>query len=246
LASDSRLLEQARVILKHVETAKVGVRRRARGETGQLIVGSAGATYFHPLIPTILREYGLKYPNVVLAPQASNTALLMARLCAGKIDVAFIWRPTVERDDITIDPLVDEDTVIALPAGHALSNLESALLAALTKETIVLYPRVLNPSGYDSVIQACQRAGFRPKLGQEAPQVVSVMPLVASGFGVSIVPRSASRILVDGVSYLSIEGDAPHVEISLAHRRHDRSPVVQGFVAVARRAARAWVARARI
>jgi DNA-binding transcriptional LysR family regulator len=170
----------------------------------------------------------------------------MARLCAGKIDVAFIWRPTAERDDLTIDPLVDEDTVIALPAGHALSNLESAPLAALTNETIVLYPRVLNPSGCDSVIQACQRAGFRPKLGQEAPQVVSVMPLVASGFGVSIVPRSASRILVDGVSYLSIEGDAPHVEISLAHRRHDRSPVVQGFVAVARRAARAWVARARI
>ena len=39
------LLEEARVILKQVETAKVGVRRRARGETGQLIVGSAGATF---------------------------------------------------------------------------------------------------------------------------------------------------------------------------------------------------------
>src|SRR5579859_911472 len=48
-------LEEARVILKHVEMAKIDVRRRARGETGRLIVGSAGATYFHPLVPTIIR-----------------------------------------------------------------------------------------------------------------------------------------------------------------------------------------------
>jgi hypothetical protein len=34
------------------------VRRRARGEIGQLNIGSSGGTYFHPLIPTIIRQYG--------------------------------------------------------------------------------------------------------------------------------------------------------------------------------------------
>ncbi len=228
------MLEDARVILKQIEKAKTGVRRRARGETGQLIVGSAGATYFQPLIPAIIREYGMQYPDVILAPQASNTALLVARLCAGQIDVAFIWRPTADSDGVSTEPLVDEDTLIVLPTGHALGNSASAPLAALAGETFVLFPRALNPSGYDSIIAACQRAGFSPVLGQEAPQVVSVMPLVAAGLGVSIVPRSASRILVDGVGFLSIEGDAPRMEISLAYRRHDRSAVVQNFVAVAR------------
>ena len=142
-----------------------------------------------------------------------------------------------------IDPLVDEDTVIVLPSGHALANSASAPLAALAKESFILYPRALNPCGYDAAIEACRQAGFSPKLGQEAPQVISVMPLVAAGLGVSIVPRSASRIVVDGVSYLSIEGDAPHVGISLAHRRHERSPALQNFVAVARREAHAWGAR---
>jgi len=60
------------------------------------------------------------------------------------------------------------------------------------------------------------------------------MPLVAAGLGVSIVPWSTSRILVDGISYLPIEGDAPRVEISLAFRRGDRFPAVQNFVTVAR------------
>jgi len=232
------LLEEAHLIFKQVETARIGVRRRARGESGHLVVGSAGATYFHPVIPTIIREYGLKYPHVILAPQASSTALLVARLCAGQIDIAFVWQPTAERDDITIEPLFDEDSVIVLPTGHPRAKSAYARLAALAKETFVLYPRALNPLGYDSIIEACQRAGFSPKLGQEAPQLVSVMPLVASGFGVSIVPRSVSRIVVDGVTYLPIEDDAPRVKLSLAHRRHDSSPAVQNFVTVARRVKR--------
>ena len=89
-----------------------------------------------------------------------------------------------------------------------------------------------------AIIEACQQEGFSPKLGQEAPDIVSIMPLVAAGFGVSVVPRSASRFLLDGVTYLSIEGNTPRAEVSLAHRRHDRSPAVQNFVTVARRVTR--------
>ena len=234
------MLEEAHVILTQVEATKTGVRRRARGETGQLIIGSVGGAYVHPLIPTIIREYGLKYPHVVLAPQASNHALLVARLCAGQVDVAFIWRTKSERDndDLMIEPLAGEDTVIVLPAGHPLSNSVSAPLAALAKETFVLWARALHPWAYDAIIEACQQEGFSPKLGQEAPDIVSIMPLVAAGFGVSVVPRSASRFLLDGVTYLSIEGNRPRAEVSLAHRRHDRSPAVQNFVTVARRVTR--------
>ena len=234
------MLEEAHVILTQVEATKTGVRRRARGETGQLIIGSVGGAYVHPLIPTIIREYGLKYPHVVLAPQASNHALLVARLCAGQVDVAFIWRTKSERDndDLMIEPLAGEDTVIVLPAGHPLSNSVSAPLAALAKETFVLWARALHPWAYDAIIEACQQEGFSPKLGQEAPDIVSIMPLVAAGFGVSVVPRSASRFLLDGVTYLSIEGNTPRAEVSLAHRRHDHSPAVQNFVTVARRVTR--------
>jgi DNA-binding transcriptional LysR family regulator len=210
------------------------VRRRARGETGQIIVGSAGATYFHPLIPAILREYKLKYPGVILAPQASTTELLTAQLRAGQIDVAFLRPPIGDSDGLGIEQVVDEETVIVVPTGHPLSKAASAPLAALANETFVLCSRAQNPGCHAAIVAACLRAGFDPELGQEAPQIVSVIPLVAAGLGVSIVPRSTSRILVDGVCYLSIEGDAPRSLIGLAHRRHDRFPAVQNFVAVAR------------
>jgi len=232
------LLEEARVILRQVETAKNGVRRRARGETGRLVVGSAGATYFHPLIPEIIREYGRRYPDIILAPQASNTALLVARLRAGQVDVALIRPPIADVERLLIEPLVDEDTVVVLPNGHRLSKLSSVPLAALAKEIFVLYPRALNPGNYDAIIAACRSAGFNPTLGQEAPQIVSVIPLVAAGLGVSVVPRSTARILSDEVCYRPIEGDAPRAKICLGFCRHGSSRAVQNFVTVARRTVR--------
>jgi DNA-binding transcriptional LysR family regulator len=233
------MLEEARVILRQVEQAKTGVRRRGRGETGRINIGSSGGTYFHPLIPTIIREYRTHYPDVVISPAASNTPLLVARLQAGKIDVAILRPPISDSEGLALEPLVEEPFVIVVPGGHALSARTSAPLSALAEEPLVLFPRELNPSNYDSIIAACIRSGFRPKLGQEAPQVVSIMPLVAAGLGFSIVPQSLARICRDGVAHISIEGDGPRALISLAHRRDDRSSPVQNFVAVARRVVRA-------
>ena len=232
------LLEEARVILKQVEAAENGVRRRARGETGRLVVGSAGATYFHPVIPEIIREYGTRYPDIVLAPHASNTSLLVARVRAGQVDVALIRPPISDTEGLVIVPLIDEETVVILPNGHRLSKFASVPLAALAKEVFVFYPRTINPGNYDAVIAACHRAGFNPTLGQEAPQIVAVIPLVAAGLGVSVVPQSTARILSDEVCYRPIEGVAPRAEICLAYCRRNASRAIQNFVAVARRAHR--------
>ena len=230
------MLEEARLILKEVETAKAGVQRRARGESGRIVIGFSGGTYFHPLIPAIIREYRTDYPDVILFPQVSGTAFLTVQLLAGQIDIAFVRLPIDDGDGLVIEPLVEEPTVMVVPAGHPLGRRTSASLRAFAQDSFVLYPRTINPRVYDSIIAAFKQAGFTPVLGQEAPQISSVIPLVAAGLGVSIVPQSMGRILMDGVKYLTIEGQAPRVKICLAYRRDDCNPAVRNFVAVARRA----------
>ncbi|HEV7877084.1 LysR family transcriptional regulator [Bradyrhizobium sp.] len=231
------LLEEARIILRQVEQAETGVRRRARGETGRVILGSGGATYFHPLIPAIIREFSVRYPDVVLHPQASSTALLMARLHAGQIDAAFV-RPSVDDSEgLALHLLVDEPMVMVVPKHHPLGTKSSAPLRSFTNEPFILYARELNPDYHDRVIAACRDAGFEPRLGPQAPQILPVIPMVAAGLGVSIVPESTRQIRLDGVVYLEIEGKVPRSRISLAHRRDDRSAPVRNLVAIARRVA---------
>jgi DNA-binding transcriptional LysR family regulator len=237
--SGAQLLDDARRILDQVERAKAGVQSRARGETGRLHVGFAGATYFHPRVPAIVRAYRERYPGVLLSPHQSNTPLLVAGLRGGEIDAAFIRPPISGGEGLAMLPLVEEPMLVVLPAAHPLASRGAVPLAALAQETLILFPRAIGPGLYDAIIGACQRAGFSPSLGQEAPQIPSIVYMVAAGLGVSIVPQSTDQIRAEGVRYLPIGGDGPRAPIGLAYRREDHSPAVRNFVELARRTGRA-------
>ena len=229
------LLEQARVILKQVEDAATGVRRRGRGETGRIIVGANGAC-FHPSIMTALRECKARFPSLSIAVEVevNNASLLLAWLRTGRIDACLLSVPIDDDDGLTIEPMVDEDCVIVLPRGHALANSRAIPLRTLAKEKFVLFHRSFSPAMYDSIIEACRRAGFTPTIDHESGQIVSVIPVVAAGFGVSIVPRSFGAIQFEGISYVDIEGDAPREVLALAFRSDERSPAIRNVLNAAR------------
>ncbi len=235
------LLQEAREILRQVDHAMTSVRRRARGETGEIKAGTTAGTYFHPLIGAIVREYRKRYPEVVLSPEESNTPLLIARLHAGDIDLAVIRPPISDQRGLALELLLEEDMLVVLPAGHPLLGLPSVPLAALAKETFIMTPRALGPGFHDSITEACRRAGFSPIRGQETPHLVASVLMVGAGYGVAIVPHSINRLHIDGTGYVPLEGTGLRAPISLAYRRDDCSPAVRNFVTIARRLARTGV-----
>ena len=86
--------------------------------------------------------------------------------------------------------------VVALPEGHALARGQARVvlpLKRLSDETFVVnrQPGALGALR-DDVFAACRAAGFSPRVGQEAPNVIATLPLVAAGIGISIVPASSA------------------------------------------------------
>ena len=235
--SGALLLERARRILADVEQTKISVQSRARGETGRIRLGFAGATYFQPLIPAMIRAYRKQYPGVTLLPERSITPRLVTALHSGEIDVAFVRPPVSENEaeGLGIELIVDEPMLVVLPRAHRLARKQSVPLGALAGETFILHPRSNGPGLYDRIIAAFQRAGFTPKLGQEAPDFASRVHMVAAGFGVTLVSQSIQQIRAKGIVYLPIEGKGLSFPISLAYRRNERSPAVRNFIALARR-----------
>jgi DNA-binding transcriptional LysR family regulator len=91
----------------------------------------------------------------------------------------------------------------------------------------------------DDIFAACRAAGFRPRIGQEAPNVIATLPFVAGGIGISIVPACLQHMTIQGVVYKPLMGSPqPKVPLSFASRRHDTSPVVRQFVSLVRRRAK--------
>jgi len=235
------LLDEARQILEQVERTKAIVRNRARGETGHIRVGFAGATYFQPRVPGLVQTYRRRYPSVVLSPVQGNTPDMVEAVQNGSVDVAFVRPPLGDHQAITIHPLVEETMRIVLPSKHPQARKRFVSLAAFAQETIILPPRTISPGLYDSIIASCQRAGFSPLLKHEDPLMViaSIVYLVAAGFGISIVPHSFQHIRADGIVYVPIKGEAPRALISLAVRKDNRSALIRNFVDLARSRARA-------
>jgi DNA-binding transcriptional LysR family regulator len=94
-----------------------------------------------------------------------------------------------------------------------------------------LFPREIAPTLYDTIVDACRKAGFQPVIGQVAPHITSIVNLVAAELGVSLVPAAMMQLRVTGIVYRQIAGQSPTTRLALAYRRGETSPVVRNFVA---------------
>jgi DNA-binding transcriptional LysR family regulator len=133
-------------------------------------------------------------------------------------------------------PLTWEPLVAALPSTRRWpARVE---LAALAPEAFVVFPRATGAWLYDTIVGFCQRAGFVPRIEQEAIQMQTIVSLVAAGMGVALVPASLHHLRRTGVVYRPLIEKSPAVEIGLVQRSRDDSPLVKAFAAEARSAAR--------
>lgn len=243
-AAGRALLADARAILAQIEQAFATTRRTARGEEGRLCIGFTSSAPFHPFVPRVIRTFRERYPLVSLTLEESGTTELIQGLRAERVDAAFIRTPVANPEGIAVSPLLEEPMVVALPQGHALARgrkAEALALKSLAPETFIVYRRPSGPGLYDAIIAACHASGFSPRVGQEAPRIVSTLNLVAAGLGVSIVPASLQRMQMDGVAYRRLTGTAqPRAPLRLALRRHDTAPAVRRFLDLVRQTARTF------
>ncbi|MGV2899469.1 LysR family transcriptional regulator [Achromobacter sp. AGC78] len=233
----AQFLEDARAILASADRAIDTARRLGRGERGAITVGFTASAVFHPYLPRAIRAYRDRYPDVRVTLTESNTISLLRGLRLGEVDVAFVRPPYLLDPEFESERVLDEPMLVALPPDHALSRLRSVPIAALADEDFVLYPRPIGAGLYDAIQSACQRAGFAPRVIQEAPQMASIVSLVAAGVGISVVPAAMRHMGAEGIEYRPIKGDAPHALLDMAYRRHDRSIAAVNAVAMLRQLA---------
>ena len=227
------LAERVRSILSHIADAVTATQQVGRGMSGHVCVGFTESGCFHPAVTQTLLEFREAYPNLHVTLKESNSTNLVAMIREGTVDAAFI-RPPFEGDDgVAHTPLLQEKMVAAVPKGHRLASRKATTLADLSDEVFVFYHRRVRPGLTDVVIAACERSGFHPRLGQEAPQLTSTLNLVAAGLGVSIVPESLRHLRTNDIAYLRLTGEAPQAALGLASRVGERSAAVGNFMAVA-------------
>ncbi|MEB6337426.1 LysR family transcriptional regulator [Serratia rhizosphaerae] len=226
------LLREARTLLARAATLADAVRRAARGEQGHIAIGFTSSAALHPFVPNLLRRYREILPDITTQLEEAGSGELMDALVDERLDAAFVRSPVSEIPGVSIEPVLRESMLIALPVGHRLADdAQTPLpLAALANEAFILYRRPAGQGLYDAILAACYRAGFSPRIVQEAPRLPATLSLVGAGLGLSIVPASMRRLGGDGIVYRAIsDADAPGAPLYLALRGNRHSPIVSRF-----------------
>jgi DNA-binding transcriptional LysR family regulator len=231
-AAGAAFLSEAKASLAAAEKARLAAQSANRGETGRLSLGFTASSAFNPIVSTTIRRFQARWPEVQLSLTEMNTLGLMQKLERGEVDAAFMRPGLDDPDGVRLKRLPDEPMVVALPASHPLAKRKTLALALLAREPFILFPRLVGLSLYDDVVRACHEAGFELTVAQEAPQISSVVNLVAADLGVSIVPASISQIKLAGVAYRPIDGPPAVARLALAVLRSQRSPVTENLMSL--------------
>ena len=180
-------LPRARAVLRELEAARGDVVERKGSVAGPLCVGVIPtiAPYY---LPPQLTSFTRQFPQARLTVVEEITPVLLDRLRASIVDVAILALP-IRGHEFDTFPLLTERLFAALPKQHALGRRSSLSLKDLRKE-----PFLLLRDGHcfrDTAVAACDRARLSPQIVFESGQFSSILSMVATGMGVSIVPEMA-------------------------------------------------------
>ena len=133
-------------------------------------------------LPPYLKKFREMYPNISFELSQGDTVQICDWLRNGIVDIGFMTKP--DSDEFTFQELLEDRMHVVLPPEHRLAGKKVAL-KDLKDETFVLME-----SGYSQIVEKMFRsAGVRPRQQYTVKDDYTVMSMVESGLGVSLLPE---------------------------------------------------------
>lgn len=203
-----------------------------QGQIGRIRIGFVGSTIYTS-IPSLLGQFRRLYPDVNLDLQQLTVARQTDSLLRGDIDVGII-RQAITHPRLATRCIGREAFVAALPLDHRLAAKSQVPLRSLANEPMVAFSRQEAPAIDEQLRRMCNKAGFSPRIVQEAHPMSTVVGLVGVGAGVAIVPESMSSLAFQNVAYRPLLGTREISEFFVVWRRDDPALLLKNFLAVVR------------
>ena len=223
-------LKEAKHARSVLELAVDRVKRAGRGELGRLDIGMFGSGILGT-IPQIVHDFRTRYPGIDVSLHSMNKDEQFDALRNRTLNLAFN-RMIEPQPDILVEQLCREPLFLAVNSSDPLAERREVAMADLAREPFILFPTVGRPGFIEKVRGICHDFGFVPKVAQEVGDVVSGIALVAAGFGLSLVPESATTLAMPGVQYkrLSDLPESAWVDLSCMYLKDNNSPTLARFL----------------
>lgn len=218
-AAGEMLMEHAVRMLDELARVKDAFAGRRDLQTGRVSFGII-PTIAPYLLPRLLGPFRKRFPGIDLAVSEARTADLIERLVAGEIEFAIlsdVAEADKKRWSLQLRELFREPLLLAAPAAHPLATRKASPNPSDLKAAELIHLQ----GGHclaDRTLRACKIRDPNP--GLRCDQLSTALAMVASGLGVTVVPKLAVAHLEDrAVVFRPFAGKGLHRTISLMKRR---------------------------
>ncbi|MFF4380956.1 LysR family transcriptional regulator [Kitasatospora sp. NPDC001547] len=244
LARGVRLTEHGRALLPHAEAMleRLDTTRRELTALTELTAGRLRVGAFDSanaaLVPGALAAFRAAHPGVAISLTEGLTAHLLDLLADGAIDLALVasyTEPDGHGEQFDYRPLMADPVLVALPRGHRLARRRRLRLAELADEPWIAASR----HAESTLLAACVRSGFQPRIEYAVAAWSAKLGLVAAGLGATLIPSLAARVSRPGVALVPLHpDDTPVRRVHTVTLRGRRVPAaVEAFEAFLKEAA---------
>jgi DNA-binding transcriptional LysR family regulator len=220
--------DDAAGVVSQLDQAIRRARLAADGKLGLLRIGFI-STAGNEIVPNLVRRFRESSPEVVFSLLNILTADQIQMLSAGSLDIGFLRLPIGEHPELEVVEVHREPFVVVTPLSHKLAKRKRVALHELSGQDFVMYERSFAPGFHDVIFGMLRDAGVIPNVCQTAGQMPTLISLVDSGMGISILPASAVKHSGASVAACEITGKIAMSEIAIAVNKGNRASVVDNF-----------------
>jgi len=233
-AAGDALVSRARALLAASDDLVAAARAEGRPLSGPLRLGVI-PTVAPYLLPAALPGVRAAHPDLRLRLREDRTASLVAACRQGELDLLLL---ALEADlgELESEPLFRDPFVLVAPRGHRLARRRRVSEAELEGEPVLLLE-----DGHclrDQTLAVCRQARAPEVADFRASSLMTLVQMVASGEGITLLPRLAVEAELSRAASLVVRPLAeptPFRTLGLAWR--PRSPRAEEFQILGRRLA---------
>jgi DNA-binding transcriptional LysR family regulator len=211
-----RLTEPGRALVRHADAvftelraAEAALAAIGRGDAGRLRFGSF-PTANAVLMPRAVAAFRRQHAEVDLTLREADSDDGLAQVAEHHLDLALTYEfplvPMTVPPGVTVSPLLDDPLFIVVSANHRLAARRRLRLSDLAEESWI--QGVRHGSTAEVLPQACQRAGFEPRIAFRTDDQMTVRGLVSAGLGVALAPSLTLPTTPPGLVVIAL--NEPH------------------------------------
>ena len=219
----AKIVEQAQLVLDEASRIKIIADQASDPLVGPIKLGII-FTIGPYLLPRIVKTIINSTPEMPLVLFENYTVTLIEQLRKGALDLAILAEP-FDKTGLEIAPLYNESFILAVPKQHSLSAVQKVSSEDLKNETMLLLG--VGHCFRDQVLDFCPESarfssnsvGIQKTF--EGSSLETIKHMVASGLGITVLPKMAMQSKFDDstVKFIEFKSPVPARKVSLVWRK---------------------------